>query len=300
MTLPHPRPEPPDPEPHPYVFLNGSIIPLRDARVSPMDRAFLYGDALFETLGTHNGKPYRLGDHLERLGRAGERIRLDARLEESTVAAALRELRRRNALDEMYIRITVSRGPHRGTLALEGREPTVFIHVKERPVPDARHCREGVRVKIVRYSDGIGHRPIPVKSTSYLTNLVALDDARRQGFYEVLFSSDDGRLAEGAVSNIFFAGDDKLVTPALDEGILPGVTRAVLLELARREGMSLEERSPAADEVSSFRCAFLTNALVGMLPVSHIGKVALPALENDIVKRLRRLYEQDIEDACPK
>lgn len=265
-----------------------------------MDRGFLYGDALFETLGTHGGKTYRLRDHLERLARAGERIALDARLEEGDVTRTLRELRARNGLDEMYVRITVSRGVHRGTLALDAGQQTVFIHVKERPVLPVEHYRNGVRVKVVQCGEGMGHRPLPVKSTSYLTNLAALDAARRDGFYDVLFAAPGGRLVEGAVSNVFFAGDEKLVTPGLDDGILPGVTRAALLELARREGIAVAERSPTVNELSSFRCAFLTNSLVGMLPVSRIGDAPLPAIENEIVKRLRRLYEEDIERACPE
>jgi len=282
----------------PYIYFNGKILPLSEARVSPMDRGFLYGDGLFETLGTHHGKLYRLGDHLERLARSGQRIGLDARFQEREVADALSELRARNGLDEMYVRITVSRGAHRGTLALEGGERTVFIYVKDRPALPAGHYREGVRVKVVRCREGMGHRPLPVKSTSYLTNLAALDEARGEGYYEALFATDDGRLVEGAVSNVFFAGDEDLITPALDEGILPGVTRGVLLEIARREGIAVEERSPAVDEAPSFRCAFLTNSLVGMLPISHVGDAVVPQIDNEIVKELRRLYEEDIEKAC--
>ena len=277
----------------PFVYLNGEILPLSRARISPMDRGFLYGDGLFETVRTFGGRAYRLREHLDRLSRSGERIRLDARLDEEDVARMLADLRRRNRLDEMYVRITVTRGPHQGSLSLDSTERTVFVFVRPlHALPNETYAR-GVPVRVTPMTSGIGHRPLPVKGIGYMTNLVALDEARSQGAHEVLFTTGRDDLVEGAVSNVFFARDGVLATPPLAEGVLPGVTRQVVIALAGRAGIPVEERSINLDDVPTCSGCFLTNSLVGVLPVSHVGEVTVPVETCDVTATMRRLYEDD-------
>jgi len=276
---------------NPFVYLNGSILPLSEAHVSPMDRGFLYGDGLFETLRTFGGKPCRLREHLDRMRASGDRIALDARLDENEIAAVLAELRTRNNLDEMYLRITITRGLHHGSLALDSGDRTVFIHVVELKLPPPEDYARGVAVGLLPLSASIGHRPLPVKAISYLTNLVALSDARAADCYDVLFTTPRGEILEGACTNVFFVQHGTLVTPPLETHVLPGVTRCLVLDVAASLSLPVRVRPVFRDLVATCSEAFLTNSIIGVLPVSRIAGVDIPVTAAGLTARISGSYQ---------
>ncbi|MFH0963706.1 MAG: aminotransferase class IV [Planctomycetota bacterium] len=289
----------------PWVYLNGKIMPLSRASISPLDRGFLYGDGLFETLRTSGGRPHRLLEHLARLRRAGVTIALDAALDEAEIETAVADLRRRNSLDEMYVRITLTRGLHRGSLDLVSDGRTVLIFVKPLELPSESVYREGVSLMLSRACGAcadFGHRPLPVKSLSYLTNLLALADARKRGFYEVLFTSERGEVLEAATANVFFVQDARLFTPSLDSGVLPGITRHAVIHLARANRIPVVERPIFPSLLAGCDEAFLTNSIVGVLPVRSIDGITLvPRLRDDdgLTAWIRRMYDQDVQANVP-
>ena len=280
----------------PFVYLNGCVLPLSDAHISPMDRGFLYGDGLFETLRTFGGKPCHLREHLDRLRTAGDRIALNARLDAGDVAAVLDDLRDRNHLHEMVVRITVTRGPHRGSLSLDSSDRTVFIHVAELKLPSPELYARGVALSLIPLSFAIGHRPLPVKATSYLTNLVALSAARAEDCYDVLFTTPRGEILEGACTNVFFVKGDTLITPPVQAGILPGITRRLILDLAASLHIPLSVRPAFRDLVVTCREAFLTNSIIGVVPVKRIAGVDIPVNPEGPTARISRSYQSHVAE----
>ena len=275
------------------VYIDERIVAPEEARVSVFDRQFLYGDGIFETLRTFGGRLFLGRAHLARLRGSAKGVRLplpwsDGDLldvMERTVAAAGNE--------ESIVRLMITRGEGPfGLDPLEAREPRRIVIVRPlTPLPEA-YYREGVDV-VVSSIRRISPRAIAahIKSGNYLNQALALAEGRRRGAFEVVMLSEEGCLAECSTSNLFFVRSGTVHTPGLEVGILPGLTRALVIGLARQEGLAVRTgRFPlqtlfAADE------AFLTASIKGIVPIRRCdGKAIGAGVPGEVTTRLSAAF----------
>lgn len=253
------------------VYLNGSLLPRSQARVSVYDYGFLYGYALFETMRAYRGKIFLLERHLERLMKSAGIISISSGLAEIDLPRACKDTLIANNLENARLRLTVSRGEidsfpgYRVDIM-----PTVLITARKYvPLPEQTYS-SGYRALISsyrRYSLSLLSR---IKSANYLLNVMAKMEAEAAGLDEALLLDERGFIAEGSISNIFFVTEQSLVTPSLDSGILPGITRGVVMEIARSLGVGVIEREVKPEELERFSEAFLTNSVMAIMPLVEV------------------------------
>ncbi len=274
------------------VYLNGALIPRSQAVISVMDYGFLYGFGLFETMRAYNGQVFRLGRHLRRLRLSAEILGLAEEIPDLT--DAVRETIQANGLSDARIRITVSSGeggmvPDPGTC----RRLTVLILAglyKPYSEPVYEKGFEAITSSIHRNSQSPLSR---LKSANYLESLLAKQEAKNAGADEALCLNEKGLLAEASMSNIFLVSDGRLLTPKEDSGILPGVTRETVLELADQLKISFSEREISLEEVGQTEEAFLTNSLIEIMPLTMVdGKTIGSGGPGPVTRKLRTEYQK--------
>lgn len=256
------------------VYISGQIVEPEFAKVSVFDRGFLFGDSVYETVGTVRGRLFALQEHLDRLERSAARVALGLPPRQ-TIEAAVRTTVRAAGNADARVRIVVTRGIGRsGDLDPHAATDAQLIVIVQPLNPPAPHLyEEGVGVEVVSVTrNHPGALDPAVKSGNYLTNVLALGEARtrRPGVHEAILCSPEGFIAEGATSNVFAVIDDVLVTPALSVGILPGITREKVLALARAENLPWRETTFSPDDFRRASEAFITSAARGILPVCRI------------------------------
>lgn len=251
------------------VWLDGAFLSETQARIPATDRAFLHGRGLFETLRAYGGIPFRLADHLARMNASAAHFGIPFR--NTRLDPILRELCRRNRVADAAVRLTLS---------AEGR---MLATARPRRALPAAWYERGAKVEIAPWRRDVRSPLAGHKVTSYLENVLVHEEALRRGFAEVLQVGLHEELLEGSVSNIFLILKGRLVTPK-PVGILPGVTRKVVMELA-----DVQERTVRVGEMRKADEAFLTNALMEILPVGRPGPVcrALATAYRGLTLRLR-------------
>ncbi len=256
------------------VSIDGQITPLALARVSVLDRGFLYGDAVFEALRTYGGVPHALDAHLDRLLRSCAIVGIEpgslrARLTVE-VAAALAEC----GAGEHYIRIVVTRGQGVFGLSPRGAEGSLrVVLVLPLPEPSPEAGARGLRVESVtappsRFLAG-------AKPAGYLTNLLALEHAQRLGADDALLLGEAGELLEGATSSVFVVRGGRVETPTLALGILPGITRDLTLSLARSLGLPVRECLLTIQDAYRADEVFVTSSVRKLVPVVVVDGVRI-------------------------
>jgi branched-chain amino acid aminotransferase group I len=274
------------------VYLNGCLMPLRQASISVLDYGFLYGFGLFETMRAYEGQVFRLDSHLNRLVRSAEVLGLSIGVTDlkDAVMATLQA----NQLSDARIRITVSIGE--GSMVPDPstcQQPTVLILVGDyHPYPEQIY-QKGFRAVVSSIRRNSQSPLSRLKSANYLENMLAKQEARAAGVDEALCLNEKGLLAEASMSNIFLVNDGILRTPTEDSGILPGITREVVLELASQLGISTFEQDIRLDELSQTQEAFLTNSLIEIMPLTEIdGKPVGSGRPGPVTQRLMADYRK--------
>lgn len=258
------------------VFLNGSLVPKQAAQVSAFDYGFLYGYGLFETVRAYSGKVFRLEQHLARLGRGAEVLGLAAKLAPLDLRRAVYDVLRANDLADARVRLTVSAGQGEPVADLDTCGPhTVFIAAQAVSPHLKQAYQTGYRVIVSQWNQPGRPSPGGVKSLNYLRNVLAKAEAKKAGSDEALLLNDRGLLAEGTACNVFLLRAGRLATPSLDSGVLPGVTRDVVLELARGLGLPVEEREVSQAELLAADEAFLTSAVIEVMPLTAVDGKAI-------------------------
>jgi branched-chain amino acid aminotransferase len=259
------------------VYWNGSVLPAEDARVSVFDAGFLYGDGIYETLRAYDGRPFAWDRHMVRLRHSARIVRL--------ALPDLDELRRgvastlaANETPDAVARITVTRGPLTRRLDLSSAgTPSVLVTTDAiDPASDAER-RRGIRViysKYLRFSD---HPLAGVKSTNYQVSLFARNEARAVDAHEVLVPNESGDIVEAAAANVFLVEGGRLVTPPLGTGILGGITREVVIELARARGRTVDEQTLPRERLERADEVFLSGTTIQVAPVVRVGDRAIGA-----------------------
>jgi len=251
------------------VYLNGTLIPRNQAMISVMDYGFLYGFGLFETMRAYGGYVFRLDSHLGRLVRSAEILELPIKALE--LKSAVMDTIQANRLSDARIRIAISIGegemiPDSSTC----HKPTVLILAGHyQPYPEQVY-QKGFRTVVSSIRRNSQSPLSKLKTANYLESILARQEARAAGVDEALCLNEKGLLAEASMSNIFLVNDGILQTPREENGILPGITREVVLELASQLGISTFEQDIRLEKVFQAQEAFLTNSLIEIMPLTEV------------------------------
>ncbi|HEX9620071.1 MAG TPA: aminotransferase class IV, partial [Polyangiaceae bacterium] len=254
------------------VSIDGQLVDPQQARVSVLDRGFLYGDSVFETLRTYAGSPFALGEHLERLEESARRVLIRLPVEQRALSEEVRAAIAAAGNPESFARVMVTRGV--GELGLDpgsARDPLRVIIVAPLVPPDPRQYAEGVPVityRAQRIGEATGSEG--AKVGNYLTAVLAMREARAAGAVEALILGSDGCILEGSTSNVFFVRGRTLVTPPLASGILAGITRAHVLSIAAELGLETELATVRKDDLEALDECFISSSIREILPVVRI------------------------------
>jgi len=252
------------------VYLNGALMPLSEASLSPLDYGFLYGYGLFETMRAYSGRVFRLEEHLRRLRWSAELLGISTPLIED-LASAVYDTLEANRLANARVRMTLSAG-------------------RGEPIPDISSCKEATLLVTAReytpHSDEIyqaGYKAIisttrrnsasPVsslKSLSYIENMLARREAVSAGADEAILLNEHDSVSEGSTSNIFLVSGGNLSTPAPESGLLPGITRGVVLELAAQAGIQATEHPVTTADLMGAEEVFCTNSVIEIMAVTAV------------------------------
>jgi len=274
------------------IYLNGSLIPRSQARISALDYGFLYGFGLFETMRAYGGWVFRLGSHLSRLAHSAEILGLPIRALD--LKDAVMDTIRANQLGDARIRITISIGeggmvPDPSTCS----KPTVLILAGPcQPYPEQVY-QKGFRAVNSSIRRNSGSPLSRLKSANYMESILAKQEARAAGVDEALCLNEKGLLAEASMSNVFLVTDGRLKTPGLESGILPGITRETVLGLASQLGINALEQDIRLEELFGAQEAFLTNSLIEIMPLTEVGGEPVGSGKpGPLTKRLMAAYKK--------
>ncbi len=275
------------------IFLDDRLVDESEAKVSVYDHGFLYGDGVYETMRVYDTVVFRLEEHLGRLERSASLIRL--RMSDRTfIAGAVHETLRANRLAEAYVRVTLSRG--KGPIGLDPAlcsKPTLVIIAEPfHPYPGKLY-QDGVDLVIspVIRNHIRAINPM-IKSLNFLNNILAKSDAKDRGAYEAIMLNAEGYLTEGTVCNIFFVRDGAVCTPSVDAGILDGITRNIVIGLAREAGLSVYEGLYTPHDIRRADEVFFTNTTAEVMPVSRVEDRVYPV--GPVARKLRALYQDKV------
>lgn len=278
------------------VYVNGLYVPEDEAKISVFDRAFLFGDAVYEVTAVLGGRLVDFAAHLERLDRSLGEIALSAPLTEKALLALHVELVRRNALDEGIVYLEITRGAAERDFAYpDAAVPNVVAFTQSRPLIVTPYAETGVKVITI---PELRWKRRDIKSTSMLAQAMGKQDAKLKGAYEA-WMVEDGLVTEGTSSSAFILDDKGVIrTQPLGRQILPGVTRRAVLRLAALEGVNLEERPFSVAEALSAREAFMTAASAFVLPIVEIDGVAIgDGRPGPVAHRFRDLYIEEARNS---
>lgn len=276
-----------------YIFLNKTLVPEPDAVISVYDHGFLYGDGIYETMRAYNGVVFMLEKHLERLGRSASLTKL-AIPEAGFITDAVCRTIEVNKLSDAYIRVTVSRG--KGPIGLDPalcNEPT-FVVITEpfNEYPEYLYSK-GVKLVIAKTRRNLVAALNPkIKSLNFLNNIFAKMEAKEQGAYEAVMLNAEGVIAEGTVSNIFFVKDNVLCTPAPEVGVLDGITRELVINIAKKNGLRVSEGRFYPADLFNAGEVFFTNTTSEIIPVSQVDLISYNI--GEVAKSLRALYKEEV------
>lgn len=275
--------------------VDGVVTPASEARVSVLDNGFTFGDSVYETLRTYGGRPFHLDRHLQRLRQSAGRLAIAVPLADGEFAGRVDAVLDHAGNAESYIRLIVSRGVGDISYHFDRvKGPTVVVVVKPyEPLPD-RWYTEGIEVVVspVRRNHRLALDPA-IKSCNLINNILAVQDAQARGAQEPILLNLDGDVAEGAGSNVFVVSRGVLLTPPLEAGLLAGVTRALVLEIARGLGVEAREDTVRVEDLVEADEAFITSTLKEVVPVRAIDRRPVGAgRPGPVTVRLLRAYRE--------
>ncbi|WP_410765470.1 aminotransferase class IV [Haloferax sp. DFSO60] len=279
-------------------YVDGEFSPADEASIPVTDRGFLYGDAAFETLRAYGGEVFHWDAHAERLAETCDVLGLDHGLSEGELKERIDATLAENDLDEAYVRLSITRGTQAGRLTpADVVEPRVVVIVEPlaRGGRDSESVWDGPATVQTVKTRRVPDRAVPAraKTHNYLNGILARLELRVTGADEALMLDSEGYVTEGATSNLFFVHDNALCTPSLDGPVLPGITRRVVLDLARDEGIPIRERRFTPDDVREGDEAFLTNSTWELRPIETVDGIGIGG--GPVTTLLSRLYDEYVE-----
>jgi len=253
----------------PHLYINGNIVPENEAVVPANDRAILFGDGAYETMRSYSWKFFRFAEHLRRLRHSLEGMRLELPVSDEEIVRGAAELIKSNEIPDARVRLTVTGGVSDGAIRLaRSHSPNLIMAAAPLRTPPPEAFRDGVEV-IVSPWHVPSDSPLPrIKTINRLMHLMAKEEAIEKGAWDTLFCDEGDGILEGTATNVFFVVDGVLRTSPLESPLLAGVTRDVVIEEAKAEGIPVREAPiPAAEAAGEATEAFLTSTTIELLPI---------------------------------
>jgi aminodeoxychorismate lyase len=270
------------------VFLNGQFLPEAQAVVPVSDRGFLLGDGLFETMRVVHGRPFRLAQHLERLARGAEFLKIKLPFTPEELDKFAGQLIEQNQMPEAILRLTLTRGPGERGYAPDGNgKPTIVMTLHPAPL-----LKNSVKWSLLTSSFRIpaGDPLAAFKTTSKILHIMARAEAVERGADEALILNTNGEAVEAASGNLFWVRGDTVCTVPVECGALPGVTRAVALEICQSLGLRTGGRAIKPVALKNSGGIFITQSVFGIVPVAEFdGK---PVAPSPLVRQIARAYRE--------
>ena len=280
------------------VYLNGLFLPAAEARVSVFDRGFLYGDSVFETLRAYHGRVFAANEHFQRLARSAAAVGINLPFDGAGCAHILDGCLGENRLTDAILRLCVSRGQGVVPNPQGSGPPTVVAFTRPPPDPCLWETGIGAIVSTVRATPPEVLDP-GIKSGNFLSHTLAIAEAGARGADEAILLNDRGQVAEGAVSNLFGVWDGILKTPPEDAHILPGITRGLVLELARENGLKVSEAPLSVDDLARAEELFVSNAGWEVMPVTALaGKPVAEGRPGPLTQAILSAYRARVHSVC--
>jgi len=277
------------------VYLNGDFLPREEARISVLDRGFLLGDGIYEVIPVYYGRPFRLQQHLHRLEQNLAAVRLANPLERDQWQALFQRLIEHHGGGDLSLYLQVTRGVAQRDHAFPAEtEPTVFAMCNPLPPPQGLDQQNGVEAITL---DDIRWRYCHIKTISLLPNVLLRQQAVDQGAAEAILIRD-GKVTEGAASNVFVVRDGLLLTPPKSPNLLPGITRDLILELAAGHGVPAREKDIPADWLGQVDEIWLSSSTREIVPVVALNGAPVgngkPGPLWKHLSKIYRLYKEQL------
>ena len=270
------------------VFLNGQFLPEAQAVVPVNDRGFLLGDGLFETMRVVGGKPFRFAQHLERMTRGADFLKIKLPFTPKELEKFAAQLIEQNKIHDAILRVTLTRGPGERGYAFNGEsKPTVAMTLHAAP-----SLVNSVEWNLVTSSFRIpAADPLSsFKTTSKILHVMARAEAAEKGADEALLINTNGEVAETASGNLFWVYQDKIYTVPTGRGVLPGITRAVVLEICQTLGLQVNKRVIKPEALRNSEGIFVTQSALGIIPVSVFD--GEPVAPSPLVDQIAQAYNE--------
>lgn len=266
------------PRPELMIWMGDRVVPVEDAKISVFDHGLLYGDGIFEGIRIYKGRIFKEKEHIERLFESAKAIRLELPMTHDEVSRAMYDTMKANGVTgDGYIRLIVTRGV--GALGISIRRaacPTVIVIVDKISLYPAEVYERGLHCIISSISRNHPNALNPrVKSLNYLNNVMAKAEAHAAGADEAIMLGIDGHICECTGDNIFLIRNGEMLTPGTWEGILEGVTRDLVMELARRRGIAVRETSLVRHDLFVADEVFATGTAAEIVPITEVNKVPI-------------------------
>lgn len=282
------------------IYMDGKFVPEEDAKISVFDHGFLYGDGVFEGIRAYNNRVFKLKEHLDRLYDSARSISLVINESKEEMQEAVLETCRKNNLQDAYIRLVVSRG--KGDLGLDplkcSRSFTAIIASKIKLYPPELY-QKGLNLITAATRRTINEALCPrIKSLNYLNNILAKIEANLAGIPEAILLNHDGYVAECTGDNIFVVKDGVVLTPPSYAGILEGITRNTVIEIAKEKGIPVEEKLFNRHDIYVADECFLTGTAAEVIPVSQVdgrtmGESVPGPITTMLIKEFRKVTQID-------
>jgi aminodeoxychorismate lyase len=272
------------------IFLNGHFVPEAEALIPVNDRGFMYGDGLFETVRVVNGRPFRLAQHLERMTRGADFLKIKPPFAPKELQQFAEQLIEQNQMPEAILRVTLTRGPgKRGYTPKAEGNPTVVMTLHAAPSSEtAVHWSLITSSFHVLAADPLSS----FKTLNKLTHVMARAEAVARDADEALLINTNGEVAETASGNLFWVYDDKICTTPTGRGVLPGITRAVVLEICQALGLPTNKRVIKPEALRNSEGIFVTQSALGIVPVATFD--GEPIAPSPLVDQIYSAYRESL------
>lgn len=272
--------------------VNGEILPLEEVRISPLDRGFLFGDAIYEVLRVYGGKPWLADEHFQRLAHSLEAIRL-TNVDIDRFRNRMNETLQASGLSDAMIYIQITRGVASRTHAFP-KECVPYELLWVQPFNDP-YAEKRVKGTDAVTTPDIRWQRCNIKSTNLLGNVLAAQQAADANCYEALMYREDGTMTEGSHTNLFGVRDGAILTAPRTTAILPGITRTLIVNLAKEENIPLNENYLKKDELHSVSELFVSGTTAEVMPIVTVdGQSIGNGQPGEITKRLLTAYQRAV------
>ena len=275
------------------IYIDGKYYDQKNAKISVFDHGLLYGDGIFEGIRAYNGRVFKLTEHIDRLFYSAKAILLKIPMSHGEIVRAVVETCRRNKIRDGYVRLLVTRGA--GTLGLNPnrcKNPSIIIIADKIQLYPAELYQRGMEIITVPTTRNLHSALNPaIKSLNYLNNILAKIEANNAGCEEAIMLNAEGFVSECTGDNIVIVKAGQMLTPPLSAGALYGITRGVVIELAREEGLTVAEPNLTRYDLFNADECFLTGTGAELIPIVKIdGRVIGAGKPGPITRRLVDKY----------